>query len=72
VKAPHFTTTKRKNKMTQQEIKLMKLALKIAFAGAVLTATLAMVLGDIQSTLISVFIAGSAIAGNFQLTKEIK
>jgi hypothetical protein len=58
--------------MTQQEIKLMKLALKIAFVGAVLTATLAMVLGDIQSTLISVFIAGSAIAGNFQLTKEIK
>jgi len=30
------TTTKGKNKMTQQEIKLMQLALKIAFVGAVL------------------------------------
>jgi hypothetical protein len=58
--------------MTQQEIKLMQLALKIAFVGAVLTTTLAMVLGDIQSALIGVFIAGSAIAGNFQLSKEIK
>ena len=55
--------------MTEKEILMMKLALRIAFAGSASAGLLALALGDYKTGLYGVFIAGAALAGIFEFRK---
>ena len=60
----------KKSNMTKKELRQMSWALMIAFVGASTVGALALALGDYQTTVYGLFIALSAIAGNYQLRQH--